>query len=444
MPELTEFDLSMEPELVATFAVARPKSEEGSVGGVYRTVGALSAMKNKVATKGDPRVFPLKEGKILLADNDDKEAPFKIVNAENRAKWESAPNPISGFSELRGLASVGDDAFGLDGGKGGLVKFDVSSFPWKVAKSFPYLSSVKGAEASGELLGLVGKRLAVVINEVENPQTPKAVYHPARLVFADPETLSPLKGTLNGNAAESLPLGLNATAMDVYQDPATGAFDILVACAGGPVARGENPDPETNGEKSTLELATVSFAADGAWSASAKTVLKGLPENGGNIQSVAVNPVNGAAFLLLTGLKGISWETNKAKVAWELYSTGIGVLKLHEQAPVSILGVPVQKNGAEFDEGRLWDLVHNKKNDELWMAHGDSIYIYRLKDRDPWGDPDVFSQEDLNPAEGGNLLSFAVTVESQVGTSVKELRSFPKFPVARRAIYSDSLRFLAL
>jgi hypothetical protein len=261
---------------------------------------------------------------------------------------------------------------------------------------------------------------------------------PSRLVIVDPETMAPLTGTINGESGAAIKVGTNAVAMDIIKNPkAEDSWDIFVAAAGG-----KQGTPKGNGANSTLDLVTVTFDGKGSFKAETRTLLTGISEDSNDIVSVALSPNNGAAFLLLAKIHSFDEETAKPRVTWELYSTSIPILKLLDKAPVSILGYPVQKNIYFYEEGFLWDIVFNAQRDELWMAHGNDIYIYRLTDRDPWGDPDAFCQEDINKDPFGHLHSLSVSMECQNGSVAKELGAVFKSPAVRVSSLREAVKHM--
>jgi hypothetical protein len=436
---MAEIDLNPVPELAAAFAVTTIDNSEGSVGGIYRTAGALSAAKGRVATNGFPTVFPLPGNKILLSEIDPNEPkPLKLITQESAAKWTAEDNAVPDLSELRSLAVVGENTLGIDGARHEVVKFDTSASPWKIAKTCVYAPVAAGATAFGQLLGICGKHVVAVFNEIKDPGTHGASWSPAQLVVLNPDDLTPLSGTLNGFDAKSIPLGQNVTAIDILTikgSPDT--YEIYVAAAGG-----RQGTPKGNGQNSRLDVVCLSIDDKGAFKAASKTLLTGEDEGSNDVQSVAVSP-SGALFLLLAKVQGFDEETHKSRVTWELFSTSTGLLKNLDKAPTSILGVPVQRNIYEFEEGFLWDLIYNSEKDELWMGHGNDIYIYRLHDRDPWGDPDAFSQEDMNKDPFGNLHSFCVTVECQNGAKlVKDMAKTVKTPAVRVSSIREAIKHL--
>ncbi|MDR2340065.1 MAG: hypothetical protein LBF40_08035 [Deltaproteobacteria bacterium] len=407
-------DLNTVPELAAAFAVTTIDNKEGSVGGIYRTVGALSAAKSKVATNGQPTIFPLAGSKLLLSEFDpDEPKPYKLITPESGAKWSAEENPIADLGDLRSVLVLGDSVLGIDAQKHELVKFDSSATPWKIVKTCVYQPVASGATAYGQLLGVLGKHVVAGFNEILKPGTPETAFAPSQLVIVDPEAMAPLSGTLNGAPATTIPVGANATALDVFKAKDSDVYDIFVATAGG-----RQVVPEGNGENSRLDLVSVKIT-DKGFEATSKTLLTAEGAGSNNIQSIAISSTNSSAFVLLAKFHSFNEENGKPRFTWDLYSTSVGVLKLLDKAPVGFLGTPVQRNIYDFEEGYVWDVIYNAKNDELWMGHGNDIYIYRLTDRDPWGDPDAFSQEDMNKDIFGNLHSFCVPIEFQDGVLLR-------------------------
>ncbi|MDR2405654.1 MAG: hypothetical protein LBE27_04725 [Deltaproteobacteria bacterium] len=434
-----DYDLNVVPELVAAFTVTTIDNKEGSVGGIYRTVGALSAVKNKIVTNGYPTVFPLPGNKLLLTEaNSPEPIPFKLITPESGAKWTTEDNPVDDLTELRSVAVIGDNVIGITASKHKVVKFDSSATPWKVAKTCIYEPVVSGATAVGQLLGIAGKYLIAAFNEIVGHGTPDSKYSEGQLVIFNPDDLTPISGTVNGQPAKSIPVGKNATALDIFKPNGANSYDIFVACAGG-----KQGTPKGNGQDSRLDYVSLEIDEKGAFKATSKTLLTGVDENSNDIQSVAICPVTGAAFLLFAKIHSFDEETKKSRATWELHSTSVGILKLLDKAPISILGIPVQRNIYDFEEGFLWDLLYNSKKKELWMGHGNDIYIFRLTDRDPWGDPDAFTQEEMNKDPFGNLHSFCVPVESQDGILVKDLAG-QKSAVARTSSIREALKHVHL
>jgi hypothetical protein len=431
----SNYELNLVPELVAAFTVTTIDNKEGSVGGIYRTVGALSAVKNKIPTNGYPTVFPLPGNKLLLTETNSPEPiPFKLITAESGAKWSTEENPVENLSELRSVAVLGENVIGISATKHEVVKFDTSATPWKIGKTCVYTPVESGATPVGQLLGIAGKYIVACFNELKDHGTPNSSYSPGQLVILNPDDLTPIAGTLNGKDAKTIPVGANATAMDIFIPNGADSYDIFVTCAGG-----KQGSAIGNGTNSKLDYINITIDDKGSFTATSRTLLTGIDEKHNDIQSVAICPETGSAFILCAKIHSIDEETNKSRTTWELFSTSVGVLKLLNSAPFNILGIPVQRNIYDYEEGFLWDLVYNSKKRELWMGHGNDIYIYRLTDRDPWGDPDAFTQEEMNKDPFGNLHSFCVPVESQDGVLVKELAGH-KSAISRTSSLREALK----